>query len=98
PPPSPLFPYTTLFRSPNPAHPLAIRLLYVTIDEILEVYPSIDWITLWLNEHSFMGVDVNSALADASFNGIYQQNASLFSAADAEDRKSTRLNSSHVKI
>ncbi|MFS8616393.1 MAG: hypothetical protein FWJ85_06180 [Solitalea sp.] len=75
---------------PNPAHPLAIRLLYVTIDEILEAYPSIDWITLWLNEHSFMGVDVNSALADASFNGIYQQNASLFSAADADpDQQAT---------
>lgn len=63
---------------PNPAHPLAIELLQTTIDALLEAYPNIDWITLWLNEHSFMGVDVDGALRDASFNAIYRQNAPLF--------------------
>lgn len=67
---------------PNPTHPLAIKLLYVTIDAVLDAYPDIDWITLWLNEHSFMGVDVEEALRDSSFHAIYQAYSPLFGVRD----------------
>lgn len=70
---------------PNPTHPLAIKLLYVTIDAVLEAYPDIDWITLWLNEHSFMGVDVVAALRDPSFHAIYQEYSPLFDVGDEEE-------------
>jgi hypothetical protein len=71
---------------PNPTHPLSIRLLYSTIDDVLAAYPAIDWIWLWLNEHSFMGVDVSRALRDASFAAIYKKDTALFSEA-AHDEK-----------
>lgn len=71
---------------PNPAHPLSIKLLYATIDNILETYPGIDWIWLWLNEHSFMGVEPGRALRDPLFNKLYQKDSSLFLEA-ARDEK-----------
>lgn len=71
---------------PNPAHPLSIQLLYSTIDDVLATYPDIDWIWLWLNEHSFMGVDPRRALRDTSFNRLYQRDAPLFSEAAGDEQ------------
>jgi hypothetical protein len=35
---------------PNPTHYQAVEILYAAIDNILEAYPDVDWIWLWLNE------------------------------------------------
>lgn len=74
---------------PNPAHPLTISLLHRTIDDILEKYPDIDWVWLWLNEHSFMGVDTDRALQDTAFKRIYDESAPLFS--EAKDNSKARF-------
>lgn len=71
---------------PNPAHPLAIQLLYAAIDDILETYKGIDWIWLWLNEHSFMGVDPARALQDTAFRKLYNEQVHLFTEAGADEK------------
>jgi hypothetical protein len=71
---------------PNPTHPISIQLMYSAIDDVLAKYPSIDWLWLWLNEHSFMGVDVNRALNDAPFKALYKKDTALFAEA-ANDEK-----------
>lgn len=71
---------------PNPAHPLSIQLLYAGIDDILETYQGIDFIWLWLNEHSFMGVDPSRALQDTAFRRIYDRYAPLFQEAAADEK------------
>jgi hypothetical protein len=37
---------------PDPFHPASIEILRNTIDDILRAYPGIDWIWLWLHEHT----------------------------------------------
>lgn len=37
---------------PDPTHPASIEILRSTIDDILRAYPGIDWIWLWLHEHT----------------------------------------------
>jgi hypothetical protein len=71
---------------PDPTHPISIQLLYSAIDNILETYKGIDWIWLWLNEHSFMGVDPKRALQGTAFKTIYDQNVSLFTDAGADEK------------
>jgi hypothetical protein len=63
---------------PNPTHYQAIEILYATIDNIIETYPDIDWIWLWLNEHSFFGFDADMALKDRKFKPIYDKDSLLF--------------------
>src|SRR5690554_7730694 len=80
PPRSPLFPYTTLFRSdfPDPADLVAHG---KTIDQIAE--------TLGVNKVIYLDEqDLTEAI------GI----SGLCMACINKDRKSTRLNSSHVRI
>jgi hypothetical protein len=71
---------------PNPTHPLAIQLFYKTIDNILETYKGVDWIWLWLNEHSFMGIDIKQALRDPSFKELYQKESPLFTEAGDDEK------------
>lgn len=71
---------------PNPAHPLSIELLYAAIDDILETYKEIDYIWLWLNEHSFMGADIHRALQDTAFRKLYNENLHLFNEAGADEK------------
>jgi len=67
---------------PDPTHPASIEILRVTIDNILQAYPDIDWIWLWLHEHTMY---VGKARMPAGFNRIYNRDARLFKDADAED-------------
>lgn len=67
---------------PNPAHETAIELLYVTIDNILATYPEIDWMGLWLNEHCFMGVDLQKALENTAFKKLYDQEGHYFEGVE----------------
>jgi hypothetical protein len=66
---------------PNPTHYQAVEILYSAIDNIIETYPDVDWIWLWLNEHSFFGFDADMALKDPSFKSLYDQYSPLFDAA-----------------
>ena len=63
---------------PNPTHYESIEILHSTLDNIIENYPGIDYIWLWLNEHSFMGVNTEEALRSASFKLLYDKNEEFF--------------------
>jgi hypothetical protein len=62
----------------NPAHYQSVEILYATIDNILETYPGVDWIWLWLNEHSFFGFDEDVAFTNPAFKALYEKNNMLF--------------------
>lgn len=66
---------------PNPKSQLAIEIHYAALDNILETYPDIDYVWLWLNEHSFMGVNIEKALENASFAEAYNAGQSYFKEA-----------------
>jgi hypothetical protein len=66
---------------PNPTHYQAVEILYAAIDNIIEAYPDVDWIWLWLNEHSFLGFDAELALKNPSFKSLYDQYSPLFEEA-----------------
>lgn len=66
---------------PNPKNQIAIEIHNAALDNILETYPDIDYIWLWLNEHSFMGVDIKSALQNAQFAESYKLNEGYFKEA-----------------
>lgn len=72
---------------PNPTHPIAIDLHYAALDNILETYEGIDWIWMWLNEHSFMSVDVDRALKDPYFAKIYEEYAPYFTDAKTDKER-----------
>ncbi len=63
-PPESRIPGTML---PDPTHPSSIEILENTIDNILETYPGLDYIFLWLHEHTmYTGqARVSQTFADA---------------------------------
>jgi hypothetical protein len=63
---------------PNPTHYESIEILHSTLDDIIVNYPGIDYIWLWLNEHSFMGVNTSIALSSPSFKAVYDKNQEFF--------------------
>ena len=66
---------------PNPRNTIAIDIHYAALDNILETYPDIDYIWLWLNEHSFMGVNMEKALKNPSFAAAYEEGKDYFKEA-----------------
>lgn len=66
----------------NPFDPDATGILYATIDNVLQTYRGIDYIWLWLNEHSLLGVDVNRALQNQQMNAWYQKYAGIYQRKD----------------
>src|SRR3712207_7159539 len=78
PPRSTLFPYTTLFRSPE--HRLAL----LDLEERLAV----------LDRVAVLGEHRDDGAVDLGLDLVHE----LHRLDDAEDRKSTRLNSSHANI
>ena len=72
---------------PNPKSQIAIEIHYAALDNVLETYPDIDYVWLWLNEHSFMGVNIEKALENASFAEAYNAGQGYFKeAADSAAR------------
>lgn len=72
---------------PNPKSQIAIEIHYAALDNVLETYPDIDYVWLWLNEHSFMGVNIEKALENASFAEAYNVGQGYFKeAADSAAR------------
>lgn len=66
---------------PNPTKQYAKEIHYATLDNILKTYPGIDYIWMWLNEHSFMGVNMDKALQDSIFLQKFNENQYYFSEA-----------------
>jgi hypothetical protein len=68
---------------PDPTHPASIEILRATLDDILRAYPSIDWIWLWLHEHT---MHVGRPLAGERFRELAQREAQFFQdGAEGQD-------------
>ncbi len=63
----------------NPFDPDAAGILYATIDNIIETYPGLDYIYLWLNEHCMFGVDPDEALKSPKMAAFFHENEKHFS-------------------
>ena len=72
---------------PNPSKQYAREIHYAALDNVLETYPDIDYIWMWLNEHSFMGVNMEKALQDPAFRKVFDQNQHYFSEAVDQSAK-----------
>src|SRR3712207_9530446 len=94
PPRSTLFPYTTLFRSVHDEHgdftPSFIEA--VQLADALHVYPVLNDSDYSEREYERFQANAREALDDA------QREFDLDTDEEAQDRKSTRLNSSHANI
>ncbi len=66
---------------PDPTHPSSIEILHHTIDNILEVYPDIDWIWLWLHEHT---MHVGTPQLSPSFQRLLDRERDHFAEAKNE--------------
>jgi hypothetical protein len=71
---------------PDPTHPASIEILQATIDDILQTYPGIDWIWLWLHEHTMY---VQTAQMSGDFRKLYDQESHLFNTGGQEDAQFT---------
>jgi hypothetical protein len=67
---------------PDPTHPASIEVLRATIDDMLRAYPDIDWIWLWLHEHT---MHVGKPQPSGRFRELLQRDAQFFSDAGSED-------------
>src|SRR5947207_9134175 len=88
PPRSPLFPYTTLFRSEDVAR---------SIDPQTRVTADADIAKLFVLG---VGMRTHTGVARRMFGALAQRgiNISMINTSEVRDRKSTRLNSSHTVI
>lgn len=66
---------------PNPKSRLAADIHRAALDDILRAYPDIDYIWLWLNEHSFMGADIRKAMQNEPFARAYREQEGYFEEA-----------------
>lgn len=69
---------------PDPTHPASIEILRHTIDDILRAYPGIDWIWLWLHEHTMY---VGKPQLSGAFRELLQRDGQFF--VDAGDEAAT---------
>ncbi len=72
---------------PNPAHYQSAEILYATIDDLIASYPDLDHVWLWLNEHSFFGLDPDRALRDPGFRALFDRDAALFAGPGIDTRQ-----------
>lgn len=69
---------------PDPTSPEAREILYATIDNLIETYPDLDWIWLWLNEHTMFGVNGTQAIKEKKFSEIFNQNKKYFTECSTD--------------
>ncbi len=69
---------------PNPTSPEAREILYATIDNIISTYPDLDWIWLWLNEHTMFGVNGSEAVREKNFSRLFEKNKKYFSSSNPD--------------
>jgi hypothetical protein len=63
---------------PDPTHPANIEILQSELDDILDEYPGVDWIWLWLHEHSMY---VSTPTLTGRFGEFCQREQNNFSDA-----------------
>src|SRR3712207_8120595 len=88
PPRSTLFPYTTLFRSMPRMKTDLVAALLAACDGVLKSFD-----VRWWDEAALTVV-----MAAKGYPGAFERGSEMRGIAEAEDRKSTRLNSSHANI
>lgn len=66
---------------PDPTHPANIEVLQNTVEDILTAYPGIDWIWLWLHEHSMF---IAPPKLTGRFGEFYQREKAHFADAPGE--------------
>jgi len=66
---------------PDPAHPANIEILQTVVEDILTAYPGIDWVWLWLHEHSMFVAPPELA---GRFGEFYNREKANFSDAPNE--------------
>ncbi len=64
---------------PDPTHASSIEILYNTINNILTAYPGIDYIWLWLHEHTMF---VGQPQMSGAFRESFDKSTSLFTDAN----------------
>jgi len=67
---------------PDPTHWTSMEVLRLTIDNIVETYPGIDWIWLWLQETT----PVRTMRWRGKFAELMRRDASLFPEASSQER------------
>lgn len=73
---------------PNPCHAVSVGLHNAALDDLLATYPGIDYVWLWLNEHSFLGVDTKKVLAESpEFAAVYKEKAHYFEEATSDEER-----------
>lgn len=73
---------------PDPTHPASIEILRAAIDDILRAYPGIDWIWLWLHEHTMY---VGRPEMSAEFLKLYTQEVRAFEDAGDDGARFTAV-------
>ena len=63
---------------PDPTHPASIEILRATLDNLLEAYPELDWIWLWLHEHTMY---VGKAQMGERFRQLMERSGPHFAGA-----------------
>lgn len=66
---------------PDPTHPANIEILHATLRDLLTTYPGLDWVWLWLHEHSMF---VAPPALTGRFAEFYQREKGHFSGAPRE--------------
>lgn len=78
-------PHESLIRGaflPDPTHPASVEILHVTLDDILRAYPDIDWIWLWLHEHT---MHVGKPQLSGPLRELLQRDRQYFADTASED-------------
>lgn len=66
---------------PDPTHPANIAILYAGLDDLLNSYPELDYVWLWLHEHSMF---VGAPSLTGPFGEAYRREGPRFSTARNE--------------
>jgi hypothetical protein len=66
---------------PDPMHPANIEILRSALGNILDTYPSVDWIWLWLHEHTMF---ISQPRLEGDFRKFYETNHQYFGGAERD--------------
>jgi hypothetical protein len=67
---------------PDPTHPANIEILQSELEDVLRAYPGVDWIWLWLHEHSMF---VAQPELSGRFRELYEREKANFGDAKEHD-------------
>ena len=79
-----IVPHDSLIRGaflPDPTHAASIEILHRTLDDLLRAYPGLDWVWLWLHEHT---MHVGTPELSGRFRELLERDRPFFSDAANE--------------